>query len=162
MSRWPTTNSAYCLSEPIWYWQQNIDDKKKTSSKIKLKKWQLDRLHADKTNRKKKKEKISNDHVRDRSWYLRMLRTRHICTFVGRSWQIVYCRPWIFLITIRSHKNNNNNNNILRCKNQQAKYLNDRTNKQIWQLHKLVPLSFFLSLFRSKYWVLMMMMMAII
>jgi hypothetical protein len=132
MSRWPTTNSAYCLSEPICYWQQDIDNKIKTSSKIKLEKWQLNRLHADKANRNEKKERISNDHGQDRSWYLRMLRTRHIRAFVGRFWQIVYCRQWVFHITIRSHKNNNNK--ILRSKNQQAKYLNDRTNKQKWQL----------------------------
>jgi len=31
MSRWPTTNSAYCLSEPICYWQQDINKKIKTS-----------------------------------------------------------------------------------------------------------------------------------
>jgi hypothetical protein len=32
MSRWPTTNSAYCLSEPIWHWQQDIDNDKKTKT----------------------------------------------------------------------------------------------------------------------------------
>ncbi len=42
MSRWPTTNSTYCLSEPIWHWKQDIDnninDKTKSSSKTKFEK----------------------------------------------------------------------------------------------------------------------------
>jgi hypothetical protein len=68
------------------------------------KKWQLDRFHADKAN---PKAKISNDHVRDRLWYLGMLRTRHICTFIRRSWVIVDCRQSIFFhIRIRSYNNN--------------------------------------------------------
>jgi len=117
MLKWTTVNKTYCCSQLIWNKQLNIkNDLTKTLGKSRFLNWQLDWLHADKTNlidRKweEKEEGVSNDHVQDRSWYLRTLRTRHIHThlFDDLDTSPIVVSHFIY---IRISCNNNNNNNI--------------------------------------------------
>ena len=149
MLKWAIINKNSCLSQSIWNRQVNCkDDKSKSLGKS----WRFrTRVTAsmityqysksDWSDVEKEEKKVSNDHVRNRSWYLRMLRTQHIRThlladldtlpIVVSYISISVCIEEKEEVVVTTTTTNTTTMNILRSDrhDQQAKYLNVCTYK---------------------------------